>query len=338
VVEPKEETNCEIGFTSSATQPAEGKRTSWTNTPLTFETIDVAIEQARLRLSENADLIEEMECRGEERQLIYKTMVMTGLRKKELASVRLRNLYLDADPAYLTLDAGDEKNREGNSIPLRADLADNLREWLTERLESRQKASSEPATLSFETGATRLRAGVSGDTEASRLSSDEPLFKVPSSLLTVLNRDLQAAGIPKCDDRGRTLDVHALRHTFGTHLSMAGVPLRTAQAAMRHSSPVLTANIYTDPRLLDVHGAVEALPSFRSTSPDQVQQQGVSTGTDQGQISIHPSIRPPAAVQSGQSESSAGKAGELAEPNTESQPSSENSDKPTKKARILTEK
>ena len=35
------------------------------------------------------------------------------------------------------------------------------------------------------------------------------------------------------DDRGRTIDVHALRHTFGTHLSKAGVPLRTAQAAMR---------------------------------------------------------------------------------------------------------
>ncbi len=35
----------------------------------------------------------------------------------------------------------------------------------------------------------------------------------------------------KTDDRGRTIDVHALRHTFGTHLSKAGIPLRTAQAA-----------------------------------------------------------------------------------------------------------
>ena len=44
--------------------------------------------------------------------------------------------------------------------------------------------------------------------------------------MAVLNRDLQAAGIPKRDDRGRTVDVHALRTSFGTHLSKGGVPVR----------------------------------------------------------------------------------------------------------------
>lgn len=38
--------------------------------------------------------------------------------------------------------------------------------------------------------------------------------------------------------------------------------LRTAQAAMRHSDPSLTANVYTDPRLLDVSGAVNSLPGL----------------------------------------------------------------------------
>mgnify|MGYP002790571039 FL=1 len=42
----------------------------------------------------------------------------------------------------------------------------------------------------------------------------------------------------------------------------AGVPLRTAQAAMRHSDPSLTANVYTDPKLLDVAGAVASLPDL----------------------------------------------------------------------------
>ena len=64
------------------------------------------------------------------------------------------------------------------------------------------------------------------------------------------------------DDRGRTIDIHALRHTLGTHLSKAGVPLRTAQAAMRHSDPSLTANVSTDPKLLDVAGAVARLPDL----------------------------------------------------------------------------
>lgn len=60
------------------------------------------------------------------------------------------------------------------------------------------------------------------------------------------------------------VDLHALRHTFGTHLSKAGVAPRTAQAAMRHSSLELTMNVHTDPRLLDVGAAVDALPSFDS--------------------------------------------------------------------------
>lgn len=78
--------------------------------------------------------------------------------------------------------------------------------------------------------------------------------------MNILDRDLKLAGIPKRDERGRTVDVHAMRHTFGSLLSKGGVPLRTAQAAMRHSDPSLTANVYTDPRVLDIHGAVESLP------------------------------------------------------------------------------
>jgi hypothetical protein len=85
---------------------------------------------------------------------------------------------------------------------------------------------------------------------------------MPSDLHKVFSRDLAAAGIAKRDARGRVVDVHALRHTFGTHLCRAGVPLRTAQAAMRHSDPKLTANVYTDPQLLDVAGAISHLPDL----------------------------------------------------------------------------
>lgn len=63
-------------------------------------------------------------------------------------------------------------------------------------------------------------------------------------------------------ERNRVVDVHALRVTFGTHLCAAGVPLRTVQAAMRHSKPELTASVYRDPKLLDVAGAINALPAL----------------------------------------------------------------------------
>jgi len=150
-------------------------------------------------------------------------------------------------------------------------------------------------------------------------------------LLRVLDRDLKAAGIAKRDDRGRTLDIHALRHTFGTHLSRAGVPLRTAQAAMRHSSPVLTANVYTDPRLLDVHGAVEALPSLKT---DGEQKSERATGTNS---QLAPVLAPEAggAVQPESVSVSSGKLGGF---KSGQKPRAKSIARPTKKARILTEK
>jgi len=105
---------------------------------------------------------------------------------------------LEAQPPYIELKAADEKKRNGAYIPLRSDLADELRECVAEKEKS------------------------------------EKLFYVPAGLIRIFDRDLEAAGIPKIDERGRTLDVHALRTTFGICLSLAGVSPRTAQAAMRH--------------------------------------------------------------------------------------------------------
>ncbi len=121
-----------------------------------------------------------------------------------------------------------------------------------------------------------------------RLSPDEPLFDVPTGLVRILDRDLQAAGIAKIDDRGRTLDLHALRHTFGTMLSTSGVAPRTAMSAMRHSSIDLTMSTYTDPRLLDVHGAVESLPMLSLTTIRQEAPEALrATGTFGTEVDSH---------------------------------------------------
>ncbi len=72
-----------------------------------------------------------------------------------------------------------------------------------------------------------------------------------------------------------------MRHTFGTLLSKSEVMPRTAQAAMRHSKIDLTMNVYTDPRLLNVHGAVEALPALPLSGGERLEQIAVrATGTD----------------------------------------------------------
>ncbi|HOE66799.1 MAG TPA: tyrosine-type recombinase/integrase [Candidatus Hydrogenedentes bacterium] len=84
--------------------------------------------------------------------------------------------------------------------------------------------------------------------------------------------DCRAAGIERSDSAGRVVDVHALRHTFGTMLAKAGVSLQVAQKAMRHSTPTLTANIYTHLTLVDTADAVNELPSLTASAGEHAAQ------------------------------------------------------------------
>ena len=52
------------------------------------------------------------------------------------------------------------------------------------------------------------------------------------------------------------VDFHALRVTYGTLLARAGVSLVQAQKLMRHSTPVLTANVYVKLQMDDAREAV----------------------------------------------------------------------------------
>ena len=76
--------------------------------------------------------------------------------------------------------------------------------------------------------------------------------------------------------------MHALRTTFGTHLSRVGVAPRTAQAALRHSTIELTMGNYTDPKLLDVAGAINRLPKLPLNEPQETS--AVRTGTDDARL------------------------------------------------------
>ena len=246
-----------------APEQTEGRRT-WTKRPLTLDTLDAALERARHALRNNPAFLNRLVWSGRERAIIYKTLVLTGLRKGELSSIDVGYLELDEPVAYIVLQAADDKSRDGAEIPLRADLADDLRSWLADKLRALQDDCQQR-----------------GEPIPSKLPASEPVFRVPRDLFKILDRDLRMAGIPKKDGRGRSIDVHALRHSFGTLLSRAGVGPRTAQAAMRHSTIDLTMNTYTNPRLLDVHGAIDALPVLpldAGLEPDSSEAR--ATGTD----------------------------------------------------------
>jgi hypothetical protein len=82
-----------------------------------------------------------------------------------------------------------------------------------------------------------------------------------------LQAHLKAAGIRYVDDQGRQADFHALRHTFGTNLSLAEIPPRLAMELMRHSDMRLTMSIYTDATRLPTTGAIDKLPAFGVSGP-----------------------------------------------------------------------
>ena len=98
------------------------KRSRWTYLPLTLDGMERAVELARERLKCSRALLAERERVGRERALSYKTLVLTGLQRNELASLTVGQLYLDETMPFVALDAADEKNRQGSTIPLRADL------------------------------------------------------------------------------------------------------------------------------------------------------------------------------------------------------------------------
>jgi len=101
------------------------------------------------------------------------------------------------------------------------------------------------------------------------LPVDALLFRVPDSLDKVLTRDLAAAGIVKRDAAGRCLDIHALRHTYGTLLNAAGADVKTVQSLMRHATPAMTFDVYVHSDKAREARALEALPDMTPAIPIQ---------------------------------------------------------------------
>jgi integrase len=168
---------------------------------------------------------------GHDRADLYAFLAGTGLRIGETSQLKVADLDLDGPVPVVRLRAAITKNGRDDTIPLRSDLVVSLR---------RRVAGRRPA---------------------------DRVFDVPADLIKRFHADCRRAGIARRDERDRQLDLHALRTTFGTMLARSGVPIRTAQQLMRHSDIRLTANVYVDPALLDLQGAVESIPPVASVAP-----------------------------------------------------------------------
>jgi len=117
-------------------------------------------------------------------------------------------------------------------------------------------------------------------------------FKIPKSDKTteMFRADLADAGIPYVDDAGRYVDFHALRHTTGSLLAVAGVHPKVAQAIMRHSTVKLTLGRYSHVYRGQESEAVGKLPNLSSRGSEQ--EEGAATGTDQRAAHLQRAERP----------------------------------------------
>ena len=71
----------------------------------------------------------------------------------------------------------------------------------------------------------------------------DPLVYVPSHPARSLDKDLEAAGIPKHAPGGK-IDFHACRVAYINLVLESGAKVKEAQTLARHATPELTMNVY----------------------------------------------------------------------------------------------
>ncbi len=157
----------------------------------------------------------------------YLAAATTGLRRGELSKLEWGDLHLDAAQPVALVRAATTKDRK----PARA--------YLGPQLVAELKKLHSPGMPS----------------NSLVLAGRMPTMKK-------MLGHLAQAGIPYVDDQGRRLDFHALRMTFDTNLAIAGVSDAARMKLMRHKSPRLTLEIYTDSDKVPVAGALAKLPEF----------------------------------------------------------------------------
>ena len=186
---------------------------------------------------------------GPMRRLCYRLAVATGLRYSEIQSILPKLFNWSSIPSTVTVSAAYTKNGEPATLPLSADLREDL------------------------------------FTYVASLPSGEPIFPLaPDCGAKMLRPDLERAGIPYFDAGGLVFDFHALRCQCATLADQAGVTPRVVQKLLRHSTLELTGR-YTRPRAVDIKKAAEFLPSLRPDTNHPIASTLATSGTDGQPIS-----------------------------------------------------
>ncbi len=171
---------------------------------------------------------------ADERLLLYRFAIQTGLRANEIRSLTPASLHLEATSPFVLCKAGTTKNRREARQLLDPDLARQLKAYA-----GRRKLAGEKKlfALPHESNVARM---LRDDVEAARAEwlkrpkeeSEQPGERDQSDFLSPKN------------NAGEELDFHSLRHTCGVWLAQTGAHPKTVQQVMRHSSITLTMDTY----------------------------------------------------------------------------------------------
>lgn len=199
---------------------------------------------------------------GRERAVLYATALYTAMRRGELAALTWSDVDLDRRRIFIPADS--TKSKRERTAELRDDVVTALRDLRAGRGEV------PPSARVFRPEAFPTARGFALDLLAAgiaRLEGDAQECPAKPTGATETGRKAEARHrrrkVVATDDRGRTLDFHALRVTAVTWAQVhAGASVREVQAIAGHQHPDLTLTTYTDPVLLGVRRVYDALPAL----------------------------------------------------------------------------
>lgn len=191
---------------------------------------------------------------GVERMLTWKLAADCGLRAGEIVYVirhPLRCLELDGESPCIRLPASASKHREADHLPLHAALAAELRPYVDRVLSA---ITEEPGALGeLWPAPAALKPALMADLALARAR----YIDAAGDDAEERQRRERSEFCRSPDARGRVVDVHALRHTYVTHLAAAGTAPKMLQRLARHRDISTTLNVYTHVEEADARLALE---------------------------------------------------------------------------------
>ncbi len=176
---------------------------------------------------------------GQERALLYRICLETGVRASEAGSLKPSSFDLaNLNAATVSIEAGYSKHRREDVLPIRRDLAERIQQYIA------------------------------------RKHSQTLLFNMPKKPARMLRPDLAAPGIAYRDEAGRVADFYALRHTFISRLVRSGIAPALAKKLARHSTITLTLDHYTHIFIDDERALLEKLPDLDENDGGNIASSG----------------------------------------------------------------